>query len=204
MEPLTEKQRKILDFVVWRLNSGSPPSQRDIAAHFGLAQNSVYQLIGYIKNKGYLTDSGGHRSLRLSKQYQKQIIARQAIPILGSVAAGEPILAQENIDQRVNIDELLDVKDNIFILRISGDSMVDEGILDGDFVLVQPGRQIENGQIAVVLLDDEATVKTVYFQKNRIALKPANSAAGYKTRYIKKAEKDIRIIGKVTGCVRKI
>ena len=74
--------------------------------------------------------------------------------------------------------------------------------MDGDYVVVKAGSQAANGQIAVVLLDDEATVKRVFIQKNRVALKPANRKAGYKTRYIKQFDKDVRIVGKVVGCIR--
>jgi repressor LexA len=80
--------------------------------------------------------------------------------------------------------------------------MVDEGIMDGDFVLVKPASAIENGQIGVVLLDDEATVKRIYIQRDRIALKPANKAAGYKTRYVKRGGKTVRMIGQVKGCLK--
>jgi repressor LexA len=80
--------------------------------------------------------------------------------------------------------------------------MVDEGIMDGDFVLVKPSSKIENGQVGVVLVEDEATVKRIYIQRGRIALEPANKAAGYKTKYIKRGSESVRIIGKVTGCFR--
>ncbi|MBN2129663.1 MAG: hypothetical protein JW741_09205, partial [Sedimentisphaerales bacterium] len=79
-----------------------------------------------------------------------------------------------------------------------------EGIMDGDYVVVKAGSTIENGQIGIVLLDHEATVKRVFVQKDRIALKPANRKAGYKTKYIKQFDKDIRILGTVVGCVRTI
>jgi repressor LexA len=80
--------------------------------------------------------------------------------------------------------------------------MVDEGIMDGDYVVVQPVTAIENGRIGVVLLNDEATVKKVYVRKDHIALEPANKAAGYKTRYIKRGSQKVRIIGRVVGCFR--
>lgn len=80
--------------------------------------------------------------------------------------------------------------------------MVDEGIMDGDFVVVKPTATIENGQIGVALLDDEATIKRIYIQRGRIALKSANKAAGYKTRYVKRGDKTVRIIGKVMGCFK--
>lgn len=202
MEPLTEKQQKIFKFIEGRLRDRTPPSQREIAERFGLAQNSVYQIIGYLKKKGYLSDSGGHRGLRLSAEYVKAVQQKQGIPIVGQVAAGEPILAEQNIEGYVDIKQLLGLSDDVFLLRVRGDSMVDVGIMDGDYVAVKPASRVENGQIAVVLLDDEATVKKVYVQKNRIALKPANQAAGYKTQYVKRTDKDIRIIGKVIGCLR--
>jgi repressor LexA len=202
MERLTERQQKVLGFIEGRLRDNNPPSQREIARHFGLVQNAIYQLIGYLKKKGYLIDSGGHRGLRLSEEYLENIKQSEGIPIVGRVAAGEPILAEENIEGYVNIEKLFTKSEGLFLLKVSGDSMVDEGIMDGDYVVVKPTSTIENGQIGVVLLDGEATVKRIYIQPNRIALKSANRAAGYKTRYIKRAEQNAHIVGKVTGCFR--
>ena len=202
MEPLTEKQQKVLGFIEARLRGGHPPSQREIARHFRLVQNAVYQLVGYLKKKGYLVDIGGHRGIRLSEAYLQSRRRADGIPIVGRVAAGEPILAEENIEGYVNLKALFSPSENAFALRVAGDSMIDEGIMDGDVVIVEPGSTIKEGHIGVVLLDDEATVKRIHVQRDRIALKAANRAAGYKTRYIKQAEKDVRIIGKVIGCFR--
>ena len=202
MEPLTEKQQKILRFIENQLRDNNPPSQQEIARHFGLAQNAIYQLVTYLKKKGFLVDLGAHRGLRLSKAYLDKKTGTKGIPIVGRVAAGEPILAEENIEGYVDLKELFSPSENAFILKVTGDSMVDEGIMDGDFVVVEPTSAVENGQIAVVLLDDEATVKRVYIQRNRIALKSANQAAGYKTRYAKRGDKNVRIIGRVTGCFK--
>ncbi len=202
MEPLTPKQQQVLEFVASRLGENNPPSQREIADHFGLAQNAAYQLIGYLRKKGYLVDSGGHRGLRLSPGYLDDLKGTQGLPILGRVAAGTPILAEENIEGYLNVERLFGRTRGTFVLRVAGDSMVDEGIMDGDYVIVKVGSTVEDGQIAIVLLDDEATVKRVFIQKNRIALKPANRRAGYQTRYIRQFDKNIRIIGKVVGCIR--
>jgi repressor LexA len=202
MEPLTKKQRKVLGFIKGRLEDSNPPSQREIAEHFGLAQNAVYQLVGYLKKKGYLVDLGGHRGLRLSKAYSERVKRARGIPVVGRVAAGEPILAEENIEEYVDLNDLFGRAGDKFILRVVGDSMADEGIMDSDYVVVEPTSKIENGQIGVVLLDDEATVKRIYVRRSQIALKPANKAAGYKTRYIKPSEKDVRIIGEVKGCLK--
>ena len=204
MELLTEKQQKVFAFIEDRLRAGNPPSQREIARHFKLAQNAVYQLVGYLKKKGYLSDSGGHRGLRLSKEYLDEKMRTKGIPVVGRVAAGEPILAQENIDEYANLKELLGLPADAFLLKVSGESMIDEGIMDGDFVAVRPSRTIENGKIAVILLDDETTVKRVYIQRDRITLQPANKAGGYKTKYVKRGSKRVRIVGRVIGCIRKI
>lgn len=202
MQPLTEKQQQVLEFIASRLRENTPPSQREIARHFGLAQNAVYQLVSYLKKKGYLVDSGGHRGLRLSPEYLDEMREAEGIPILGRVAAGEPILAEENIEGYVNLENLFGRSKGTFLLKVAGDSMIDEGIMDGDYVVVKLGSTINNGQVGVVLLDDEATVKRVFMQKNRIALKPSNKKRGYKTRYIRQFDKDIRIIGRVIGCIR--
>lgn len=204
MEPLTEKQQKVLAFIESRLQEGNPPSQREIARHFHLAQNAVYQLIRYLKTKGYLVDAGGHRGLRLSEEYLGEKRQAEGIPVVGRVAAGEPILAEENIEGYADLKELLDLPADVFLLKVSGDSMIDEGIMDGDYVAVKPSKTIENSKIAVVLLDDETTVKRIYVQGDQIALQPANKAAGYKTKYVKRGNEKIQIVGKVVGCIRKM
>ncbi len=204
MELLTEKQQKVLRYIEDRLQKDSPPSQREIASHFGLAQNAVYQLVSYLKKKGYLTNSGGHRGLRLSKAYLDRIRRSEGIPIVGRVAAGTPILAEENIEGYIYPKELFGPAGNTFALKVIGDSMVDAGIMDGDFVVVKPACEVINGRIGVVLLNDEATVKRIHIQRNRIVLEPANKSASYKTIYVKKDSEFVRIIGKVTGCFRKM
>ncbi len=202
MEPLTEKQLKVLRFIEKRLRDNKPPSQREVAEQFSLAQNSAYQLINYLKDKGYLVNLGGHRGLRLSNEYLEKKRQTGGIPIIGRVAAGEPILAEENIEGYVDLKELFGRSVDGFILKVVGDSMIDEGIMDGDYVVVRPGQEIENGQIGVVLVDDEATVKRICIRRDRIALEPANKTAGYQTKYIRRGQKNVRIIGKVTGCFR--
>ena len=204
MEPLTEKQQKVFRYIEGRLEKGNPPSQREIARRFHLAQNAVYQLVSYLRKKGYLADSSGHRALRLSKEYLEKVKQSEGLPVIGTVAAGRPILAQENIVQFMDAGEIFKPAAGSFILKVTGDSMVDVGIMDGDFVVVEPASQIADGRIGVVLLDDEATVKKVYLRRNRMALEPANKAAGYKTIYVKKGAGNVRIVGKVTGCFRKL
>ncbi|MEN6426146.1 MAG: transcriptional repressor LexA [Phycisphaerales bacterium] len=202
MEPLTPRQQQILTFIAGRLEENAPPSLREIAGHFGLTANAACQLAGYLKKKGYLVDGGGHRGLRLSPEYSRSQERTRGSPILGRVAAGKPIFAEENVEGHLDVGNLFGRADGLFLLRVAGDSMVDEGILDGDYVVVKTGSTLENGQIGIVLLDDEATVKRVFMEKDRIALKPANRKAGYKTRYIRRFDMSVRILGRVVGCVR--
>lgn len=202
MEPLTVKQRLALEFIESRLREDRPPSQVEIADHFGLVQNAAFQLIGYLKKKGYLVLAGGHRGLRLSPEYLEQQKKPEGLPIIGRVAAGTPILAQENIEGYLSVEKLFGRGEGTFLLRVAGDSMVDEGIMNDDLVVVKASSTIEDGQIGIVLLDEEATVKRVFIQKDRIALKPANRRAGYKTRYVRQFDKDVRILGQVVGCIR--
>jgi repressor LexA len=202
MEPLTDKQQKVLAFIEGQLADHNPPSQREVARHFGLTLTAARQLIGYLKKKEYLVDSGRHRGLRLSEQYSRQCQRPQGIPIVGRVAAGRPILAQEDIQGYLQLQQMVPAEEGAFALKVTGDSMVDEGILDGDYVIVRPGETIEDGRIAVVLLDDEVTVKRVHRQKDRMVLTPANKQAGYKAVTVKGSDRRIRMVGQVVGCIR--
>ena len=204
MEPLTERQQRLLHFIEGQLQAHHPPSQLEMAEHFGLARNAIRQGLAYLVRKGYILNGGGHRAIRLSQGYLAQKKVGQGIPILGRVAAGQPILAQEHIEGYVDLGLWLGASQEAFVLKVTGDSMVDDGIMDGDYVLVEPSRPLESGQIGVVLLDDEATVKRVFLQRNRIALRPANRTAGYQTRYVKRNGPTVRLVGPVTGCIRKV
>ena len=109
MEPLTPKQQLVLEFVASRLGENHPPSQREIADHFGLAQNAAYQLVRYLRRKGYVVDAGGHRGLRLSPEYLQEVEATQGVPVLGRVAAGVPmpLHAGESEDTRFQCRDLV-------------------------------------------------------------------------------------------------
>jgi repressor LexA len=202
MEQLTRRQQDILSFIEQRLEEQSPPSQQEIAEHFGLAQNAIYQLVTYLKKKGYLESGRTHRGLRLSQEYiaNKRL---KGLPVVGRVAAGEPIFAEQNITDYMDFDGYIKKQHkDAFLLKIVGDSMINDGILNGDYVIVKPQATIENGRIGVVLLDDEATVKRIFIKADRLILKPANSR--YKPQTFKRGDKSARIIGKVIGCFRTI
>jgi repressor LexA len=119
-----------------------------------------------------------------------------AIPILGRVTAGAPILAVENYDGHLALDPSLVKGDDVFALRVEGDSMIEAGILDGDYVLVRPQQSASNGDIVVALLDDEVTVKRFYREADGIRLQPENA------RLVPIRIPDVRICGKVTGLIR--
>jgi len=197
MEALTERQRQALEVIERMLVGGNPPSQRQLAKALGLTQTAVRQLIGYLKAKGYLVDVGGHRGLRLSDAYKAHA---HGIPIIGRVAAGRPILAQECIEGYLQVDRLFG--SGLFALKVIGDSMVDDGIMDGDYVLVRPTEQIEDGRIGVVLLDDEVTIKRVYRTGDRLLLRPANRRARYRSISVRPSDRHVRLIGQVVGCIR--
>lgn len=125
------------------------------------------------------------------------------VPIVGKVAAGLPVLAEEDIEGTLTVDKsLVSQPEGVFALRVEGSSMVDADILDGDFVIIRQQSQVNQGEIAVVLVDDEATVKRVYREKDKIRLQPENESM--KPIIIDPKEKRISIIGKVKGVIRKI
>lgn len=209
MQALTPRQAQILEYIQKRLEKGSPPSQREIAGHFTLAQNAAYQLVAQLRRKGYVVQTPGHRGLRLSETYRKAgaggLSPGPGLPLLGRVAAGEPILAEQNVDETVDLNAwFARPGGDTFLVKVVGDSMVDEGILNGDYVVVRRQERLDSGEIAVVLVEDEVTVKRVFLRPKGLELRPANRRAGYRSRVVGADDKTVRIVGKVIGCIRQI
>jgi repressor LexA len=202
MDTLTTRQQSLLEFIAGRKRLGHTPSQREMAAHFGLSQNAICQLIRYLRNKGYIDETAAHRGVRLSQGYLREVAGDKGLPVLGRIAAGEPILAQENVEDHMDLNQIVAHKGGRFFLRVSGESMVDAGIMDGDYVAVSPDAQVKNGDIAAVLLGDEATVKRIFFERGGINLKAENRQGIFPDRHIGKGDSQVRVIGKVTGCFR--
>ena len=169
MDYLTKKQARIVSYIehYW-LEYGYPPTIREIAKKFKIAIGTVQDHISALKNKGYL------KSRPHTARGFEVIHKQQDIPIFGTVAAGNPIFAVENIEGYLG--EPPSKSGDFFALKIKGDSMIEAGIREGDLVKVKKQKTAENGDIVIALLEDEATVKTFRKKGSRVYLQPANPA----------------------------
>lgn len=211
--PLTERQRQVYDFIQDRIRDwGYPPTIREIGEHLGIkSTNGVADHLKALKRKGYLTQQDmKSRTLRPTSSRRGGTVRALvpagtgvSIPLLGRVAAGEPILAEESAEGAVVVDSFL-VGDNrkLFALKVVGDSMIEDGILDGDYIFVRKRATADPGDIVVVLIDEEATVKRYYPEGDKVRLQPAN-AAMEPIILRKKDFKQTMIIGRVVGVYRK-
>jgi len=190
---LTGRQRKILDWVIaFRSKHGMPPTVREIGAHFGMASSSVFSHLKLIEKKGCIRrgrlgarslEVPGASAVRASVSGGSDLSGREAdaasVPVVGRVAAGAPLLAAENLDGVLQLDRAVlgrgPAGARHFGLKVTGDSMIEAGILDGDTVVARQQDCAENGQIVIALIDDEATVKRFYREPDRVRLQPANS-----------------------------
>lgn len=192
---LTKRQRQILNFVSdFSKKHEYSPSFEEIAKHFRLSSVSgIHQHIQALKDKGYLNKQKNQpRSIEIEKS-EKLV----SIPLLGTIAAGEPIEAIQQNETIMVQQNLFAKSGEHYALKVAGDSMIDEGIFDGDTVIIRKQSTVENGETAVALINgDEVTLKKIYKEKNRIKLQPANP--NLKPIFVK----DIDIQGKVTGIVR--
>lgn len=203
-EDLTQKQIEILLYIKSEVQrQGYPPSVRDICKGVNLKSTStVHSHLEKLESKGYIRkDPTKPRAIEiLDKNDDFLLVSKKTvdIPIVGKVTAGAPILAVENIEDTYPVPADMVEGHDVFILKIQGESMIDAGILDGDLVLVQEQKNATNGDIVVALLEDEATVKRFYREKNVIRLQPENQFM--EPIY----SKNVLILGKVIGLYRKI
>jgi len=200
---LTEKQQELFDYLRKRLGrDGRVPSLRQAAGELGVSHTAVAQLLTQLEKKGVVEREGRYsRTIRLLPEdgLRPARAAGREVPIIGRITAGLPMYAQQEWDGSVVVDGSLFGGDNLFCLRISGDSMRDAGILDGDLVICEPRQYAENGEIVAVLIHhEEATVKRFFLKGGAIELHPANSA--YTVRRYGFGE--ILVQGKVVGVVR--
>lgn len=199
---LTPRRREILDFIERTIQErGYPPTVREIGAEIGLkSSSSVHYHLRVLEEKGFITRDGSlTRALRVSDEARDgRRSAATYLPLVGRVAAGEPILATENIERYVPASEELFGTGELFLLEVSGDSMIEAGIFDGDLVVVNRQPTAEDGQIVVAMLEDEATVKYLYRHEDNVELRPANSSMD--PIFVE----DVQIIGRVRGVIRSL
>lgn len=207
-ELLTDRQQDILDFIQSYLEAnGYPPTYREIGKHFNISSTfGVKRHVDALSKKGYLSnESKTSRTLTIIDEDGLNKAGNSfdsivGLPIVGRVVAGYPVLAQENIEGSMMIDaNLINKKSGCFGLKVTGDSMVNAGILDGDLVIVSPQKEAINGDIIVALLHDEATMKRFQVKENKIYLVPENEK--YKPIQVDNVE-EFSIIGKVISVFR--
>jgi repressor LexA len=159
--------------------------------------------LNILERKGYLRKiPGGSRAIEILTPPPIHPPRVLSIPIIGRVQAGEPVLAVENIEGYIHFDRNLVPSGDVFLLRVQGDSMIDAHIQDGDFALVKPQPNAENGEIVVALIEDEATIKRIFQNRDLIRLEPAHPMM--EPILVKKDEKKVIIVGKVVGIFRKL
>ena len=174
MEKLNETQQKVYEFLVRKVHDGVPPSVREIGSAVGLRSTSSVQAnLNALEKKGYILRDPMHkRSIRIVGQGE----APTYVPLIGTVAAGTPLLAVEQIETYIPYGGRLSSDKTLFALHVKGESMIDAGILDGDIVIAEQLSSAENGDLVIAMVDDEATVKTFYKEKGYYRLQPANDA----------------------------
>lgn len=192
----TKRQEAVLNFIARQTaRVGYPPTVRETARHLGIKGiSAVKKHLDALERKGRLIRGSGARAIGIADRPQTV-----SVPVLGQVAAGRPILAQENIVGTFALDRSVVRGGPAFLLRVKGDSMTGAGILEGDLVLVRAQPTAEDGEIVVALVDEEATVKRFHRRGRQIVLQPENPAHAP----IRLDSKDeVRILGRVTGVVR--
>ncbi len=195
---LTERQSEILKWIEdFAREHGVPPTVREIGRAFGIRSSSVFDLLKTLERKGRLRRCGpGARSLVL----KNLSCGCRELPVKGRIAAGKPILAAEDDLGTVTVDADLLRSQAGYALKVEGDSMVDAGILDGDYVVIRAQDTADDGDIVVALIEDEATLKRFHREKNRIRLDPANKKM--RPSYVDSGE--FRVQGKVVAVHREL
>ncbi|MCE5324073.1 transcriptional repressor LexA [bacterium] len=200
---LTHRQRQILDYIVKHTDElGYPPTVREIGEAVGLSSSStVHAHLKGLENAGLIRrDAVLTRAIRVVtdgiKSAKRKSVAN--LPLVGRVAAGSPILAYENVEDNIPVPSEFLGGGEGFMLRVKGDSMIEDGIVDGDYVIVRKQDTAENGDTVVAMVEDEATVKHIFKENGRIRLQPANSSM--EPMYFDSVD----VVGKVVGLIRRM
>lgn len=201
MKGITDRQKEVLDFISnFTDENVSPPTVREIGEHFGISLRAVQDHILALQKKGYITQTQKRsRSIRVivdTREKEPELFVGK-VPLLGNVAAGKPLLSEENLDGYVNLTEpFVRPGKSYFALRVRGQSMINAGILDGDLAVVEQANTATDGQIIVAVIDDAITLKRYYKEAGRVRLQPENPdfPAIYST--------DVRVVGVLSNIVR--
>jgi repressor LexA len=205
VKELTQRQREVYDFIVRCIEDRQcPPTIREIGDHFGMrSTGTVRDNLHALEKKGYIRlRARAARGIELVERAASKKRLQQ-IPVLGRIAAGEPLLAVENVEDTINVDpRFIDKGGTVFALRVRGESMRDAGIYDGDFVFVRKQDTANNGDIVAAIIGDEATVKRYFHEGGRIRLQPANDSIA--PIYIRADQEEMAIAGRVVGVLRQL
>ena len=200
---LTQRQQQVLGFIqVFSETNGVPPTVREIGGHFHVTPRAAFDHLRALERKGYLRrrSTAGRTSRALTLVVPPQ--TKREVPILGRIAAGAPLLAEENREGALPLDPawLGGRGDDVFGLRVHGESMINAHIVEGDLVLVRRQDHAQAGDIVVALVDGEATVKRFGRDGHAVVLRPEHPTMA--PIVVREGEKDVRILGKVVGLVR--
>jgi repressor LexA len=198
MKELTERQREVLIFISNYIHSHMyPPTIRETADHFGISIKGAHDHVMALKKKGYIKSDKRSRTMEIIKHDGEDEWGMADIPILGQVAAGAPVLTEENWDGTIPVHRsMLKKGGQYFALKVKGDSMVGAGILDGDMAIIEQRDNAEDGEIVVAMVNDATTLKRYFREKTRIKLQPENDK--YKPIYTQ----DARLLGRVAKIIR--
>jgi repressor LexA len=198
---LTKRQQEIFDYVKrYGTEHGYPPTVRDIGKAIGLTSSStVHAHLANLEKVGLLRrDPTKPRAIEILVDKAKQVVAPSGLPLVGQVAAGSPTLADENIEDYVDVPGIAGGDEGEFLLRVKGDSMKNAGILEGDYVVVRRQDSASNGEIIVALVEDEATVKRFFKEDDHVRLQPENEALE------PILVQDVEVLGRVVGVCRRV
>ncbi len=198
---LTKRQKEIFDFISKHAaKTGYPPTVREIGKAVGLHSSStVHAHLSNLEKAGLLRrDPTKPRAIEVLVGKAKKAVKPQGLPLVGQVAAGPPLLAEENIEEYLEIPNVMGGEEGDYVLRIQGDSMRDAGILTDDYVIVRPTDDADNGEIVVALVEDEATVKRIFRESDHIRLQPENETME------PIITTEAKVLGRVVGVFRKV
>lgn len=200
MKTLTPQQQRVLDYISREIEErGYPPSVREICAALGFRSSSTaHRYLAALEEKGYLERAADRpRAMRILDSAGSRVQCRY-VPIIGRIRAGKPLLAEENMEGYFPLPAEFAAGGEYFILRVEGESMSGAGIHNGDFVIVRRQQTVENGEIAALLLGEEATVKRFYREKDYFRLQPENE------QFEPILTREVEVLGKVTGLFRRM